>query len=521
MLEIILAGFNVDKHILDNYQRLLDLLKKELNAPSLSDAQKQDLIKETEQLLRKPVTPETLSASYARLSRDQRPIPELREDARQDIEKARKSNKSIVFDMCHHSIAEHAVFNIDMLGVSRYAVEFVEARRLCAYTEKSQRYQTLTDDFMVPKEIQESKHHDKFLKMIKEQNDLYHVLLDKLLVHFEQKFPDMNARSREGLAKEDARYVVSLATEAQLGETISARNLEYFLMLTAAHPLKEVQELGQKIHAKVYDVAPSLFLFLEPWDYYTQTRPELEDLTKNLIQEFAEEIINPSVPGHFPLGGGDVCLVEYDVGADETLVSALLFQSSKGQLSKLQCDAIAECMNTHEMAEVVKTSLKHITQHDAVLREFEIPTDLTYEITMSSSCFAQMKRHRMMTLLPQDYNPELGYTVPPSIVEIGMSDAARDCMAKSTDIYEFIKKDLPDVAPYILTNGHQRRILVKANPREIYHISRMREDEHAQWDIRDKAQKILALAKQVNPLIYMLACGKHEFDKTYAKVFEK
>lgn len=47
--------------------------------------------------------------------------------------------------MGHSSIAEHAVFNLDILGVSRLAVETIERFRLCSYTEKSQRYVRLEE----------------------------------------------------------------------------------------------------------------------------------------------------------------------------------------------------------------------------------------------------------------------------------------------------------------------------------------------------------------------------------------
>ncbi|MBA4396928.1 MAG: thymidylate synthase (FAD), partial [Syntrophus sp. (in: bacteria)] len=85
-------------------------------------------------------TPETIAAAYARISRNPRPVNELRSLARAEVEKARQSNRNIVFEMGHSSIAEHAVFNIDVLGVSRLLVEEIEKFRLCSYTEKSQRY---------------------------------------------------------------------------------------------------------------------------------------------------------------------------------------------------------------------------------------------------------------------------------------------------------------------------------------------------------------------------------------------
>ena len=88
-MEITLAGFNVD----------LETLKE------LSRGKK-----------KKPVlTPETISAAYARISRSPDSPTELRKVARKEIEKARKSNRTIIFEMGHHSIAEHSVFNFDII----------------------------------------------------------------------------------------------------------------------------------------------------------------------------------------------------------------------------------------------------------------------------------------------------------------------------------------------------------------------------------------------------------------------
>jgi thymidylate synthase ThyX len=150
-MQIYLAGYNVDTDVLEE-------LKK--HSSSRSD-----------------ITPETLSASYARISRDPRPINELRAVARSEVEKARKSNRSIIFKMGHHSVAEHAVFNFDIIGVSRLALEHLEKFRLASYTEKSQRYITLGDDFYVPDEIKRSRFIDKYVAVIKKQNAAYHSFL--------------------------------------------------------------------------------------------------------------------------------------------------------------------------------------------------------------------------------------------------------------------------------------------------------------------------------------------------------
>jgi thymidylate synthase ThyX len=57
------------------------------------------------------------------------------------------------------------------------------------------------------------------------------------------------------------------------------------------------------------------------------------------------------------------------------------------------------------------------------------------------------------------------------------------------------------------------------NARELYHISRLREDSTAQWDIRRTASKMSDLAREVMPLAGRLLCGKDAFPQAYKKIF--
>jgi thymidylate synthase ThyX len=60
---------------------------------------------------------------------------------------------------------------------------------------------------------------------------------------------------------------------------------------------------------------------------------------------------------------------------------------------------------------------------------------------------------------------------------------------------------------------------MKLNARELYHLARLRTDEHAQWDIRELSEKMLKQARKVMPLTLMMACGKDSFDKLYKNFF--
>ena len=454
-MQILLAGYNVDAEILQELTR---------NQP------------------RQDVTPETISASYARISRDPRPVHELRKIAREEVEKARKSNSTIIFKMGHHSVAEHAVFNFDILGVSRLALEELEKFRLCSYTEKSQRYQKLEGDYLVPDEIRNTKYESRFTEMVEKQNRYYQELIEK------------------SVEPEDARYATSMATCAQLGMTINARNLDLLIRRFASHALAEIQGLGKKMYELAAKIAPSIILFTAANDFDSKTLPELRDHFKGKWERKRKVSAGCE-------------LVDYTAKAD-LMLAAVLLHTSTG-ISFRNCRRMAKDMTGKNREEVIKKAFQHMEFYDAVLREFE-HIRLTYDLVMSASCFAQMKRHRMATITCQPYDPALGVTIPPKLKgEKRFFELVRE----TEQVYDDIQKENPTAAQYVLTGAHRKRCLMTVNARELYHVSRLREDVHAQWDIRDLAEEMTGIAKKVMPMTMLLAGGKDRYPEIYEKIY--
>jgi len=485
-MKVYLAGFNVDTTVLEELEQ--------------AAGKRADL------------TPEVISAAYARISRDPRPINEIRVEARKEVERSRKSNETIIFKMGHHSVAEHAVFNFDILGLSRFAMEEAEKFRLCSYTEKSQRYITLDKDFVIPEEIKKTHFEKPFLKMVQLQNEAYFKLFEKLKDYVFKKHDKLAADPKkhnllEGFAKEDARYITSLATESQVGVTVNARILELMLRRFASHPLAEVKNLGRSIYDIVSPVAPSIVIFREANDRDLKTYPELKEALKEFIKN-AKPASSKNVK--------EVQLAEFPKNGDKLVLAAFLHTSSN--LSYEQCKSIAGKLNKEQSKKIFKTSWQNMQFYDSMLREFEY-VNLTFNIILSAACFGQLKRHRMSTITAQSYDPNLGVTIPQSIKETGMEKYFKEIVDKTNEVYAAINKEIPLAAPYILTNAHRKRVLVRLSLRELYHISRLREDTHAQWDIQNISRLMSEEAKKVMPLTTELLCGKDKYNKTYQNIF--
>nr|MCK4930124.1 FAD-dependent thymidylate synthase [Nanoarchaeota archaeon] len=558
MVKVKLAGINVPIQI----RHELEDLKKELETSPESDESKLSYASHKLGELAEKFTPEIVSAAYARISRSKKNVDELVEQALMNVPKARESNEAIIFGMGHHSVADHAMFNFNIKGVSRLLVEEIEKRRIgVGYTEKSQRYVTLEGDFVRPKEysLEDLK---EFEGLVGFQNDSYFKINKRLFEYLQKKHSDKIkklegkekndfVKKLEGSAKEDARYPLCLATEAQLGCSYPGQTLELAIRKLKYGRLLEGKEFAQQLFDESVQYAPSLIQLTDP-EVFRQHNPgqELQDdnfkYTENNLGEIVEKVFEEAgkavdsdtltfyrfsdkSPATFMkdeglgknlatfLKNGNVTLIECS-NIDLNILAALLHEYSKESIENSYALAFT-LIEENKAKDFTKEALKHLSEYDKVPRAYEMSNGLMYEGIISSSCFAQLKRHRMMTLLSQDYNPKLGFTTPSNIEEIGADKELKEVVDRSSELYyEFLPK-YGKAAEYCLTNAHRRRVLIGINMRQLYHISRTREDEHAQWEIRDIANSMSALAKQEAPITTVLLGGQGEFPEIRKNIY--
>lgn len=414
-------------------------------------------------------SPETISAAYARISRDPRPISELRASAANALEKARSSNRTIIFEYGHGSVAEHAVFNFDILDLSRLCTEALQSFRLASFTEKSQRYIRLGEDWHLPEGLSPEE-SSVYCNTVERLFDFYKLAFDVL------KESGMSTDT----AKEDARYLLPLATTCQMGMTANARELEHMFRRLAAHPLAEVRELGRILMEKASSVAPSLFLFTEPteMDRFAHALPHVTDPPSEAV-----------------------VLISSD---NDAKVGAHLIQIEKG-ISLANAEEVWKDLDDDSRIRLFDRVYDGLGIHDQPPRCWEAFLS-TFEVIVSATAFAQLKRHRMCTQLVSCYEPELGCTEPPSFVEAGLSSLFSEAMDLSLKGSEMCGTR----GTYLLTNSHRRRVTIHMNGRELYHFSRLREDSHAQWDIRSIAGMMLGILRQRAPLTMKMSGGKSE-----------
>lgn len=200
-------------------------------------------------LLRYTHDPERTIAAAARISYSTRPVPELMESMEDE---GVRSFLSQLLSAGHLSPFEHASFSFYIDGISRVTSHQLVRHRLASYTQQSQRYVFHKGlEFVTPPGILiKPLWKEKFDQLMSQSHELYKQMV------------------KDGIAVEDARYILPNAIVTRLVMTMNARELMHASSLRLCLKAQwEIVELFEKIKEEIKRVSPFLGSQLKPKCY--------------------------------------------------------------------------------------------------------------------------------------------------------------------------------------------------------------------------------------------------------------
>lgn len=130
---------------------------------------------------------------------------------------------------------------------------------------------------------------------------------------------------------------------------------------------------------------------------------------------------------------------------------------------------------------------------------------------VSRSLTHQLVRHRVASFSQQSqrYVPlnEPTFVTPHTVEEDEEClSVYNDTMRTIWEAYNRLAEKIPaEDARYVLPNGCTTNITITMNARELLHFFRLRCCNRAQWEIREMADEMLRLCKEVSPTIFAKA----------------
>ena len=420
-------------------------------------------------------------------------------------ERAEKFHEKWVLNYGHASVAEHATVHVGVERVSRLFSSLLEcANEFLSFTEYSQRYQRPSSgDNYVPREL------DPFPSLRKEfeelcalQYGIYSRLNSELLDFLVRERPvpegkdeKAHVRELEKIAFEDARYALNLSTFTNLGMTANARAIEETLSGLLSSPYPEARERAREIKDEVRFSVPTLVKYADENDYLVKTRKALAGFCGKFLPEERNGTAD----------GSSVTLLDYAGKGSEDPQREALRKIAEGLLfefSGISCRGVEEYVRSGEcdLERIFSLSAEALGKHDNPVRIFR-SVNYAAEFVLSEAAWHQLLRHRKVNWAAQEPSVGNGVTVPPHVKESGTEELLREAAEASERLYEKLRDaGLGDVAPYVVTNAHNRRVLGGFDLWELYHLTNLRLSEAAQWDIRNVVRQLVETVGEVHPL---------------------
>ncbi len=421
-------------------------------------------------LSRRDLSPETIAHVLAKTSRSPKPFDEIA----RGVYGSQKFHERWVVGFGHGSIAEHAVLHLALENVSRLAAEAIEGNRLCSYMEKSSRYQEFST-YYLPGELEGSA-----------LGRLYNEACEGLFAAYHRCLARLGADGSEDV-HDVCRFLLPAAALANLGMTANARSLEWGITKMLSHPLSEVRAIGEQLKGVAREKLPTLVKYAEANPYLTGTAAALEQHAHLLRESDTHPRSEPSVQ-----------LIDYDREAEEKFVAGCLYRYSALPWENLLLQARE--MSQAEREELVEAALGRLGPHDRPPRELE-HISYTFDCLLDQGAYRDLARHRMMTQTAQRPTVEHGYAVPRAIAEGGLRQEYEEAIGGATEAYRKIKPEYPHEAGYLVTNAHNRRVLMTLNLRELYHLVGLRTRKEGHFSYRRIAARMFELAREKHPLL--------------------
>lgn len=429
------------------------------------------------------------------------------------------------------SVAELGIAQVAIEGISNIAVKKIEDRRIgLSYLEKSSRYVSWDKKvngqykFYRDKVITESRFADDYLECCNFDFDVYSKNIEPMLKYIREKEPIENLKFRDsGTGNElkfskltdsqdikSATFIYNATTKAKaldvlrgllpastltnVGITGNGRAFEYLLTILLSSDLDEEREIGGMIKHELDTTVKSFVRRAD--DKYGQAIQEylksIRDASMGLAKKHV--IAAKSV-------GASVVLVdsEAESRALDKIVASIMYESQTAPYQAV-LSMTSKISRKEKAGTIKKMAATRQNRRHRPPRAFEMAS-YTFDIIGNFGMFRDLHRHRVLTLQRQLLTTDHGFVVPSEVTEIGIDKDYRDCMTRTRQVFEKMRKMHPQQAQYVVNFAYNYPFLMHLNLREACHLIELRTIPQGHTDYRQVAQKMFFAIKKKHPVL--------------------
>ncbi|MBU2477285.1 FAD-dependent thymidylate synthase [Candidatus Micrarchaeota archaeon] len=422
------------------------------------------------------------------------------------IKKAEEFYDRVLLGFGDDSVAELGGAHLAVENVSNISVKLIQDARLgISPLEKSTRYIYFDEkdskgnfNYLRPEEIIQSSFADEYIQLCDSLFSTYSKFLPEMKKFIEEKHPKeegISDRAYNSTVKAKAcdvlRVFLPASTLTNTGLYGNGRAFEYMISRLSSYPLKETKAIAESMHVELSTYIPS-FVKRAFGEYGNPSIEFLSETRKKTAENSAEFLGKEKISE-----AEEVELTEFDVNAEEKVLTAILYSNSHLPLHQIK-EKIKE-LKTEEKKKIIDSyyNLRKNRRHKPG-RAFE-NTYYTFDILGNYGIFRDLHRHRILTQERQLLSTHHGFVVPIEFDSLGIKKEYTELMQDAKNLFEKIEEKNPWTAQYLVPFGFKIRWYMKLNLRQAFHFCELRSTMQGHPDYRRIAQKMFSEIKRVHP----------------------
>ena len=468
-----------------------------------------------------------LMSRYSRTDKSMRRI--FLDEFLQNKNRGEEFYNRVLLEYGDDSVAELGEAQIAIEGLSNIAVKKIEDRRIgLSYLEKSSRYvawnKKINGQYRFYREpvLMKSKFGDLYLDTCNFSFEIYSKNIEPMVKYIREKYPIEKYTfkdSKDGIEKsfsklkeendiKSANMIYNGSTKAKaldilrgllpastltnVGITGNGRAFEYLLTILASSGLEEEQDLASKIK-KELDTTIKAFVRRADDKYGKAFQNYLQQLKKT--SKIVTKEIKPKI-----ISGVRTQLVDYESEktAIDKIITSIIYEQSPSTSYNIIMQQVKK-LSDEKKRKIIRafTNLRKNRRHRPS-RAFE-SVYYTFDLLNNFGMFRDFHRHRALTLERQLLTTDHGYNIPNEIKILGIEKDYRECMAKTKQTFDKIRKKHPEQGQYVVNFAYNYPYFMKFNLREACHLIELRTVPQGHIDYRRVAQQMFKEINRVHP----------------------
>ena len=411
-------------------------------------------------------------------------------DATAGLKRAEELYEKVFFEYGDDSVAQLGGVHLACEQASNVLTKVLEWGRLMAYLEQSTRYivynnRLTTGHYRYYRDpgLLDSPLGARYVGDMDRMFDTYGELLDEVQAWLAKRHPrhpgDSDFVHRQAVrakALDSLRGLLPASSLSNLGIYGTGQSYEMLLLRMRSHPLPEARHYADLMLDELRKVIPSFLQRVDrperggAWSaYFERTRRD----TARMVEELFPDLLEMSdSPADGPWGRPSVAMVDFDPDGEEKVLAAIVApltgRSEEEVVQRVRLLGAEERRSLLMSYVGDRSNRRHRPG-----RAFE-RTGYRFDVVTDYGAFRDLQRHRMLTIEWQPLSPSLGYGIPDTVAEAGVTDRYVASLERSRELYEALAPTFPQESAYAVALAYRIRYSMQMNAREAMHLVELR-----------------------------------------------